>query len=343
MSQMPPEIPLSRAISGLPVGMRVQDLTRAPDLQSLYARAARGAVSAKISGAHSPAMELPAVAYRVRGVRADAELLTGYEDLLDEPADDFLPAGFVHTLAFPVATAVMVRPDFPLPLLGMIHLANAVSVLAPIRIDDELEITAWSQDLAPHKRGVQLNVVAEVRVAGHVVWRGVSTYLAKGTSLPGHSAPDADSSTAPRPAAAESLQADAARPVEEGPVEARSGEHMPARTPTAKWRLGAATGRDYAAVSGDWNPIHLSGLSAKAFGFPRAIAHGMYAAARALSGVGAQRGQTFDWTIEFASPILLPAAVHVAIRQVEAGDGWIYEAWSPSSGRTHFTGSVRTM
>ena len=49
------------------------------------------------------------------------------------------------------------------------------------------------------------------------------------------------------------------------------------------WSLPASASRAYAAVSGDVNPIHMSALTAKAFGFPRAIAHGMYTAARALS------------------------------------------------------------
>lgn len=33
----------------------------------------------------------------------------------------------------------------------------------------------------------------------------------------------------------------------------------------------------------DLNPIHLHALTAKAFGFPRALAHGMYTSARAFS------------------------------------------------------------
>lgn len=45
--------------------------------------------------------------------------------------------------------------------------------------------------------------------------------------------------------------------------------------PTALWQLGVDTGRAYASVSGDFNPIHLSVLSAKALGMRRSIAHGM--------------------------------------------------------------------
>ena len=50
-----------------------------------------------------------------------------------------------------------------------------------------------------------------------------------------------------------------------------------------EWRLPGDLGRRYAAVSGDRNPIHLYALTAKAFGFPRQIAHGMWSKARCLA------------------------------------------------------------
>ena len=51
------------------------------------------------------------------------------------------------------------------------------------------------------------------------------------------------------------------------------------------WRLPADLGRRYAAVSGDHNPIHLYPLTAKAFGFPRQIAHGMWTKARCVAAM----------------------------------------------------------
>ena len=50
-------------------------------------------------------------------------------------------------------------------------------------------------------------------------------------------------------------------------------------------RVPGDIGRRYAAVSGDRNPIHLYPLTARAFGFPRAIAHGMWLKARTLAAL----------------------------------------------------------
>ena len=44
-------------------------------------------------------------------------------------------------------------------------------------------------------------------------------------------------------------------------------------------------GRRYGAVSGDRNPIHLYPLTARLFGFRRAIAHGMWTKARCLAAL----------------------------------------------------------
>jgi hypothetical protein len=51
-------------------------------------------------------------------------------------------------------------------------------------------------------------------------------------------------------------------------------------TPThvglTRWKAPADIGRRYARVSGDYNPIHLSALTAKLFRLPQAIAHGLW-------------------------------------------------------------------
>ncbi|MCP2263433.1 Acyl dehydratase [Promicromonospora thailandica] len=296
----------------VPASYGVTELDRLPRLGGLFAKGAAGSVTKRPKGA----VRLPEVSYRVAGVDTSGEAahLAAYQDLLGEPASDVLPAGFLHVLAFPLATAVMVRPDFPLPLLGMVHLRNVARVLRPVRLGEALEVRAWAQDVRGHRRGVQVDLVAEVLVGGELAYQGVSTYLAKGFTAPGAAAPGEPADDGTRP-------------------------EWTAPLPTARWTLGGGTGRAYGAVSGDLNPIHTSALGAKAFGFPRAIAHGMYTAARALAEVGpALRGDRYEWTVEFFRPVLLPSTVDVAIRP--AGDGLVYDGWRSGKGTRHLTGTV---
>ncbi|QIK84515.1 MaoC/PaaZ C-terminal domain-containing protein [Sanguibacter sp. HDW7] len=331
--------PRSRTVTGPPPGTRVETLPSVPGLGGLYVRGAAGSAAARIPG-RTTATTLPAVAHRVEGVRVDPGHLTSYQHLLGETGSDALPSGFCHVLAFPVATAVMVRPDFPLPLLGMVHVANAASVLRPVHLGDALDVTAWTQDLRAHRRGTQLDVCAEIAVDGEVAWRGVSTYLAKGVHLVGGTgsaeAPGAEpSGTAEVSGVAATVGAEKSSGTEASSGVGTSSGRVGA---SVAWRLGADVGRAYGAVSGDRNPIHMSALSAKAFGFPRAIAHGMYTAARALADVGPRRGTTYDWTVEFAKPVLLPGRVDVTYTTMPDGS-WTYAGRS-QSGKLHLAGSV---
>lgn len=307
--------------TGAPARYDVVEQDRLPRLGGLFAKGAARSVGMRPKGA----VRLPEVAYQVTDAdtTVEAARLAAYLRLLGEPSSEVLPAGFLHVLGFPLATAVLVRSDFPLPLLGMVHLRNMACVLRPVRLGETITMRAWAQDAHAHRRGVQVDVVAEVLAGGEPAYRGVSTYLAKGFRAPDGAVPAAET---PR-------------------------EHWTAPLPTARWALGGGTGRAYGAVSGDRNPIHMSGLGAKAFGFPRAIAHGMYTAARALAEVGpARRGEAYEWTVEFLKPVLLPGTVDVAIRYAaeavpgSAGgagtEGFVYDGWRSGTDARHFRGTV---
>ncbi|MCT9867998.1 MaoC/PaaZ C-terminal domain-containing protein [Paenarthrobacter aurescens] len=292
-----------------------------PSLSKLYVNAATAAARRRVLGASTGKKKLPAASHEVRNVRADVDNLTAYQHLVGETASDILPAGYVHALAFPVSMSVMNRDDFPLPLLGMIHLKNHVQQRVPIAFPEALDIRSWAENMAGHKAGTQLDMVAEVRSssAGELLWRGVSTYLAKGVFIPGIDKPGSTNG--------------ATGPADFSPPD-----------PTALWQLGLDTGRSYATVSGDFNPIHLSVLSAKALGLRGSIAHGMYLASRALSDVGAAKADSFAWDVTFEAPVFLPARVALDITTIQSDSGsWErsdYVAWNPRSGRRHFTGSV---
>lgn len=335
--------PADPAPSGAPT--TVETLPEAPTLGSLYARAASGAVRAKLPGAptaRSGGLTVPDVALRVAGIgtgdAAARDRLTAYDRLVGEEVAPTLPSGYLHVLAFPTVMALMVRDDFPLPVLGMVHLANAAELRRPVEVGETLEVVAWAQHLRPHRKGTQVELVAELRPAGagsdDAAWRGVSTYLAPGAGQ-GGSGPDAAASGS----------------AGTSPGTGAGHEEWTAPVPTERWTLDAGTGRRYAAVSGDVNPIHLSPLTAKALGFPRAIAHGMYTAARALASVGRARGDAYDWDVTFAKPVLLPGVVDVAVRpapraagvDAAAGSGrdpWTYVGWNARKGLRHLEGTV---
>lgn len=301
-----------------------EELPAVPSLGPLYARAA---VAAAMPGAGN---ELPDREVVVRGVRVDRGHLAAYDRVCGFRVTDRLPPTYLHVLAFPLSVTLMAGRGFPFPLPGLVHVANRIEVRRPVDAAEAVDLAVRTVDLRPHRRGRQFDVVATVTVGDEVVWQGVSTYLRRG---PGgeEAADDGREEAVPAPGS---------------------------EVETARWRVPADTGRRYGAVSGDRNPIHTSVLAAKAFGFPRTIAHGMYTAARALATVGAARGEAYEWVVEFARPVVLPAevAVRVARDGEEADDGdrgasgkdpgvdgsgpFSYAVWDPRSGRPHLTGAV---
>ncbi len=97
-------------------------------------------------------------------------------------------------------------------------------------------------------------------------------------------------------------------------------------------------GRRYASVSGDHNPIHLYGLTAKAFGFPRQIAHGMWSMARCVGALENRLPDAVTVAVAFKRPILLPGTVAFGSRRVD--DGYAFSLSSPATGAPHLAGSA---
>jgi acyl dehydratase len=98
-------------------------------------------------------------------------------------------------------------------------------------------------------------------------------------------------------------------------------------------------GADYAAVSSDRNPIHTSRLMARAFGFPRPIAHGMWSKARCLAALEGRLPDAYAVDVSFKLPILLPARVALSTG-VDGGCGWRFALHDAKSGKPHLTGLV---
>jgi acyl dehydratase len=248
-------------------------LEGAPDLRRIYATAAlrRGNAGETV----------PDVRYSRAGIRLDLDDLVAYSHVCRFPVSGTLPPTYPHLVAFPLQMAVMSGDRFPLPLLGAVHVENRIEVVRPLGVDEPLDVSVWPQDLRPHRRGRQVDLVSEVGVRGEVVWRGVSTYLSRG---PEHA--DAE------------------------PSEPPSTDQLAAVTAGPRWRLGEGTGRSYAAVSGDWNPIHVHALTARPLGFPTAIAHGMYSYARVLASLGPRLPASgLTSRVWFRKPVRLPSTV----------------------------------
>src|SRR4030095_7530305 len=92
---------------------------------------------------------------------------------------DTLPATYPHVLAFPLAVRLMSAADFPFPVVGLVHIANRITLHRPIDARTPLDLSVHAADLRPHDRGQQFDVVTTATADGAEVWRGTATYLRK--------------------------------------------------------------------------------------------------------------------------------------------------------------------
>jgi acyl dehydratase len=264
---------------------------------------------AALSGPLHRGDTLPDSSYELADQRLDPEHLAAYDRVCGFRFTDRLPPTYLHVLVFPLSVALMTERSFPFPLVGVIHVANSITVYRPVTLAEPVSVTVRAANLRPHPAGRLFDLLAEASVAGQTVWTGSSTYLRRGGG---------DRATA--------------RPVR--PSEA--GE--PPSAPTALVRVTADIGRRYAAVSGDWNPIHLHAWTARAFGFGSAIVHGMWLKARALAVLEGRLPDAYTVEVAFKAAVPLPSTV--AITASQADSGWRLDVRDSRSGRPHMSGTV---
>src|SRR5215469_2267390 len=148
------------------------ELAAAPSTGAAFRRAALGTLRRKPSGS-----ALPDTTVVLRDVAVDRGHLARYDAVCGYRLGDRLPPTYPHILAFPLAMHLMSDVDFPLPLAGVVHVANRIEVLRPIDAGERLDLAVRAADLRAHERGRQVDLLATASVDGDVVWRGVSTYL----------------------------------------------------------------------------------------------------------------------------------------------------------------------
>jgi acyl dehydratase len=274
----------------------VQELDRVPNLGLLFAKA----VATSFTGGE----ELPATELVLPEIRIDRDHLAAYNRVCGYALSDTLPPTYLHHYVFPLAMQLMATPSFPFALPGVVHIANRITHRRPVSAAERIRLRVRLDNLRPHDKGRQFDFVAEATVDGEPVWTEVSTNLRRGG---GSNAGNGGGGPAP--------------------------EAPPA---TAVWRVQGDTGRRYAAVSGDRNPIHLYPLTARAFGFPRPIAHGMWTKARCLASLQGRLPERFTVAVDFKLPLLLPGTV--AFSTDVRGQEWTFAVRGARNGKPHLDG-----
>lgn len=250
--------------------MQWQTLSSTPFLPPLYWRAA---LKRKITG-----RTLPQQGLRCR-VSVNPRHVAAYRTVCGFVDSPILPATYPHVLAFGLQMQLLTARTFPFPLLGLIHLSNRIRIHRPLGGVSDVSVAVHAQNLMPHAKGATFDVVTTVEDSLGLLWEAESRMLCRGVKLEGEAMDDPHATSAQ---------------VSE----------------LSRWKAATDIGRRYARVSGDYNPIHLSALTAKVFGFPQAIAHGLWNKARTLAALAEHLpAANIEIAVEFKKPVRLPSEV----------------------------------
>ncbi len=294
---------------------------RPPSMVPAWTRAVTAGGKRPAAPPTGETLALPNLELELWPQRADPGHLARYKQLCGFTGDQRLPLPYPQLMAGSLHFHMLTDPQFPLPPAGLVHLGNHIEQTRPLRPDDPIHFACRFGTTALTARGLEFELLTQATVYGEPVWRSVLTILSRAVR---------DEAAAKAKATQTASGSRRAPPALPG---------TPLRS--LLLRVPEDTGRRYAAVAGDYNPIHLHLITAKLFGFPRAIAHGMWTFSRTLAEASDDLPPgPLQCDVRFSKPVLLPSTVQLRANRIDSGVAF---AMSNRDGSTqHLSGQVVT-
>ena len=236
-----------------------------------------------------PGADLPVLLAECSPLTVSAENLAAYRHVCGVEGEN-LPLLYPHVLTGSLHFAIMTHDTFPVSMMGAVHLRNHILQRRPLQASESFSAVCKLDAHRIAKSGIELDVSTVVSSGGERVWESISTYLARGKF------------GEPSPPSARA-QIDGATP----------------ETEVAAWHIPKGTGRRFAKVCGDYNPIHLSPITAKLFGFKRDIVHGMWAVAVCLARLETAGDAAARCDLLFKGPTFVNSDVRLLKAQDDNG------------------------
>jgi len=288
------------------------EFARAPAVWSMYPKimVSRKPTLVPDSGA------VPRIEARLAKVTIDRKHLAAYSEVCGAAAGPTLPIAYPHVLATPLHLAMLGAEAFPVKLFGLVHVQNRIAMRQPLSAEEPAEIRTWIEGHRDTERGQEFDLHTEYVVAGAALWDETCTFLAR----------KRPSSGAIKPSALRSVD----------------GAPDAVAVKSSSFRAPSGLGRRYGFISGDVNPIHMSDLTARAFGFPRAIAHGMWSLGRAASDFEAEQfNGGCELSVSFKLPIYMPSWLMLQRWPIENGSGFALR--DGQGDKPHLAGTLKSL
>ena len=246
--------------------------------------------------------------YSRNNVTVNKTELRGYREQCGFSDSGYLPFTYPFLLAFPLQSDLFLSDAYPHAVMGLVHVRNTITQHKRIPEDAVMNIDCTLIGPEPVYNGSEFTFYTRVFVKDELMWECRTYLLKRGKKNP----------ELKKDAEFETLEA-----------AGRSGD----------WEVPALTGVKYALLGKDINPIHLFPFTARAFGFKRPIAHGMWAKGRALASMESHiKDKAARVDVEFKLPIFLPGKARLGYNV--GADGIDFSLTDPEEGKPYINGRV---
>ncbi|WP_407303430.1 MaoC family dehydratase [Acinetobacter sp.] len=284
--------------------MNTRHFSQLPKPYLAYPKVIQGLIFKKPKGEKV----LPQVEYVVDSFKVDPKHLKAYNEVCGFKNNGYIPAIYLTVLSQSLQMHMMTSEAFPFPILGLVHIRNQVKQYRKVGVNESLTLSCKFGKLQPHDKGVQFDFITTVKVGNEVVVDGLTTYLSR----------------------QKTNGKVAAKPVE---------SKVPEYKLNNEWNISENTGRRYAMTSGDFNLIHIHAVTAKAFGFKQAIAHGMWSKAKALANLSLP--DAYEADVWFKLPVYLPSKIEFLTAQAANDTDFLIR--NSKNQKPHVTGHIKAI
>lgn len=216
--------------------------------------------------------------YVLDNLRPDLKRLDAFNRMFGY-SGQYVPSTYWHTRLFGVRILLAAQRNFPFPLPGMVHFTDTIRQHETVLPTDALRMECHLGQFLTHEKGTAFETLTKLYRDNRLVWEEntVNLYLGK---------------------------------IQLGDTEYAGHEFAELQNPQEEQlHIPGNMGRKYARICGDYNPIHVSTLGAKLFGFKRKLMHGWYGLNKILAQHPEKMSAPHEVYAAFKKPLFLPGDV----------------------------------
>ena len=215
----------------------------------------------------------------------DYQHLRNYQNICGFTRNKEVPITYPQVTGFYALMTLMTHKNFSLPVVGMVHTHNKIERFDEINCMEPIAQETKLLSCEKVDKGFLCTIEVLTRQNDCVVNRVISHYLYRVKTRK-----------------------------QKSKSTSQSNQDLTKEKQSGLFEVNEKLIRRYARISGDINPIHLSHLTAKLFGFKKMIAHGMWSIARVIAETSSQlqrastkQNQLKEVEVHFKKPIYLPS------------------------------------